>query len=221
MIKVKIFHLETGRKIPKELKSLLTKQIKKYASSVGEILKIPVINFTVYSNKDWCIPQTHDGGYTAAPDWIQIFIDPSAKDKLIKQAINKFVPATICHEMHHAKRMSGVGYGDNLLEVAISEGLATIFAEEIITGYIAPWGKYTDKEIKPLLEMFLAGLTVKKYNHAEWFFGEGKPYWLGYKVGAYLIRSIKQKSPNLNCINMVNISGRQLFKKYRFGLLSI
>lgn len=214
MKNVAIHFLESTQKLGRGQKSLISRAILKHACIAGEVLGLSRMDFTVYPNKDWCIPQTGDGGYTASPDWVQLYIDPSRQAKL-KKIIKVSLPATIYHEMHHAKRMMTMGYGNKLLEVVITEGLASVFVEEMVPEFKAPWARYSDKEIQSYLKVFSEHLTDKKYNHTEWFFGEGKPYWLGYKVGIYIIRSLKQADSSFNCVDMADKKASGIFEKWK------
>lgn len=212
-MKIRIFFLESNEKLTTTQKRLISRLVKKHALIAGQDLEIPLMNFTIYSNKDWCIQQTGEGGYTASPNWIQLFLDPSRpnfKEKVIENSLL----ATIYHEMHHAKRMTTVGYGESLLEAVITEGLASVYAEKMFPKFIAPWGKYTNKEIKSNLRLFLQNIikNKKRYSHEEWFLGFGKPHWLGYKVGIYIIRSLKDKCVSFDCTRAVNKKAEEIFK---------
>lgn len=213
MKNIKIYFLEAKKRLVLEQKSLISEAIKYHAAKAAKTLDLSSINFTVYPNKDWCIPQTGDGGHTADSDWIQIYVDPSPV--ALKRIINTSLPATIYHEMHHAKRMTTVGYGDKLLEVVITEGLACAYSEEMFPQFKVPWGKYSNEEIKSLLKTFLGHVADRRYDHSEWFFGVGKPYWLGYKVGIYIIRDLKDKIATFDCAKMVNERANEIFKMWR------
>lgn len=212
-LKINVFFLESQQKFSSTQEILISKIIKEHSTRAAKTLGLSgVLNFTVYPNKDWCIPQTGDGGYTAGKDWIQLSIDLSIPNRF-NRIVENSLPATIYHEMHHAKRMTTVGYGDRLLEVVITEGLASVFAEEMFPKFEPPWGKYSKKEIREYSKIFLEHVNDKKYNHVEWFFGEGKPYWLGYKVGIYIIRGLKKKNPSLTCTKMVYSKAQKIFKE--------
>jgi uncharacterized protein YjaZ len=214
-MKIKIFFLESEKGLNSGQKNLITKLVKKHASIAGQNLKLPLMNFTVYPNKEWCIEQTGEGGYTASPDWIQLFVDPTSTR--VNEIIKSSLLSTVYHEMHHAKRMGSVGYGQNLLQAVISEGLAIAYAEKMFPSFIAPWGKYSNNEIKKLLKIFIKNIpkTMNGYNHEEWFLGFGKPHWLGYKVGIHIIRELEIKDPSFNCIEAVNIKAEEIFKKWQ------
>lgn len=215
-MKIKIFFLESEEKLTAAQKRLISWLVKKHALIAGQDLKIPLMNFTIYLNKDWCSQQSGGGGYTASAHWIQLFLDrskPNFKEKVIKNSLL----ATIYHEMHHAKRMTTVGYGESLLEAVITEGLASVYAEIMFPEFISPWGKYTNKEIKSYLKIFLKNIAKnkKKYDHEEWFLGLGKPHWLGYKVGIYIVRGLKDKCDSFDCTRAVNKKAEEIFEMWR------
>src|SRR3990167_9292327 len=101
-MKINICTLDPEEKINNSDWSLIKDSVKKHGKIGCEDLSIKTLNITIYQNKDWCINQTGDGGYTANFDWIQVFIDPT---KSIPKIINSSFPATLYHEMNHARRM--------------------------------------------------------------------------------------------------------------------
>lgn len=210
-MKINICVLDAGNKIEKKQWKLIKGVVKKHSLLASKALSLTTINICIYPNKDWCINQTGDGGYTAGPDWIQLFIDPT-KPNLIPKIAESSFPANIYHEMHHARRMIKVGFGQSLLEVVISEGLATVFAEEMFGKFKAPWGKYSKSEIEQLIKIFDINKLDKKINYEEWFLGHGKPHWLGYKVGTYIIRELKKKNRELSCDKMVDTEAIDIYK---------
>ncbi len=91
----------------------------------------------------------------------------------------------LAHEMHHVARIRSVGYGTNLLEAMVSEGLADQFAIEV-AGIDPPmWSMALSEEE---LEVWSARAKEEWYNtaysHDAWFFGGGSiPRWAGYSIG--------------------------------------
>lgn len=212
-MKTNICILDAGNKIKIKQWDMIKSVVEKHTLLAGNALSLTTMNVSIYSNKDWCINQTGDGGYTASPDWIQFFVDPT-KSKLIPKIIESSFPANIYHEMHHARRMKKVGFGENLLEVVISEGLAIVFAEEMFEKFKAPWGIYSKSEIEKLIKLFDANKWDRKFNYEEWFLGHGKPHWLGYKVGTYIIRELKRRNRGLSCDKMVDVEATDIYKNW-------
>ena len=89
----------------------------------------------------------------------------------MRRIIAKITPSTIYHEMNHIARNKHLGSKKDLLDAIISEGLATVFAEEQWPAFEAPWGQYNEKELKPFLKVLRREKNNKSYSHDEWFFG--------------------------------------------------
>ena len=57
------------------------------------------------------------------------------------------------------------------------------------------------------------------FSHDEWFWGKKvKPYWLGYKIGTYLVRQIQKNYLKLKSKNLVKRSAKDLLKLSRVKL---
>lgn len=216
MIKIFINYVKSKFDISKKERILLDKTIRKYTLIVGKLLNIPYITITVYPKPSWTIPETGEGGYTVSEDWIRIAIDPKSKKYSFKDIIKKHLPATIYHEMNHIARCRSVGYGDMLLEAVISEGIASVFEKEQWKTVIPPWAKFNEKEIANLLKIVRERNKKKDrtYNHGEWFLGKGKlPRWTGYKVGTYIIESVRKNSPEISWQKLTKMRADKVIKK--------
>ena len=71
----------------------------------------------------------------------------------------------------------------SMVEAAVSEGMATVFAREY-AGDHAPWGNYPDDVASWVEE--LEGAPVSEYQ--QWMFQhpDGRR-WIGYRTGTYLV----------------------------------
>jgi uncharacterized protein YjaZ len=98
------------------------------------------------------------------------------------------------HEIHHAMRWRKPGYGQTLKEALLTEGLATLFEEEV-TGETPIYAKVEiDSEcIKKAQKEF----DSTQYNHHMWFISGNNsiPRWFGYSYGYELA---KEASKRLN-----------------------
>lgn len=185
---------------------------KKHLEIAMSVLKIKNINVSIYPNKEWCIKETGDGGYTAASDWVQLFIDPSKKNSFHSILKNSF-PANIYHEIHHSKRMSCAGYGETLLEVVVSEGLAMHFAKKMYPQFIPPWTKYRDEELKEMFRLFNKHKN-KTFDYSEWFLGYGKQHWLGYKIGFHLVDKYIRHTAKISKIFFCEVDASEIFNEW-------
>lgn len=213
-MKINIFLFEVKKKISERNKNLLKKTVFKHAKIAAEKLGIDLINIVIYPNRGLTIPKIGTGGFAPNSEWIRISVDPFYKEEDLKFIIKNRVPLSVYHELNHIARWNGPGYGNTLLETIVSEGLAIIFAEESWDLFEAPWGKYKQAEMKNYLKILNERNREedKNYNHAEWFFGKGKPNWLGYKLGAFIIRSVKNKNPDIDISVLTVINSKEIIK---------
>lgn len=213
-MKINIFLFEVKNDISKQNKKLLKKVVRKHAKIAAKKLGIDLINIVIYPNHDLTIPKVGSGGFAPNSEWIRIAIDPCLENKEVEHVIKNIVPLSVYHEMNHVARWRKPGYGNSLIDVIISEGLAIIFAEENWNLFKAPWSEYSQREINKFLELFNRRDKKKdlKYNHAEWFFGKGKPNWLGYKLGSFIIRNVKSKNPDVESLALVHMDSRNIIR---------
>lgn len=213
--RIHIQFLTTEKKLSGTEEKLLLKTIRKHASRAGLILGVSLVNITVYPNSKFVIPETGEGGYTPSKDWFHIYIDPTKNKKELNKIIKNVIPATIYHEMNHAARWKYTGYGTNLLEAMVTEGLATAFSEERWEKFKAPWADFTMKEINKLLKIVRKRNTRNdnNYNHAEWFYGTGKlPRWIGYKIGTYIVKSFKKENKSKTWNQLIKMKAEKIIK---------
>lgn len=212
-IKIYTQFLITEEKLPKNETELLKKVIKEYVSKAGLILKIPLVNVTVYPNSDFTIPETGEGGYAVSKDWFSIYVDATKKSNELNRIIKEIIPGTIYHEMNHVARWKYTGFGSTLLEVMVTEGLASVFAKEQWKSGKDPWSNYSKKEISNLLDIFKQRKKSNDaaYNHEEWFYGTGKlPRWIGYKIGSYIVKNFRKKHSSLDWEKIVKMNAEEI-----------
>jgi len=209
-MEVKLSFYDSEERFTKRQRGAIQRAIRRAAVRSCATLGIKSVDFQVRPSKA-VIPETGEVGY-ARPKAIYSFIDPNRVEEAIASGA---LAAQVYHETHHVRRMRTVGYGRLLLKQAISEGLATIYAEEMFPVFVAPWGQYNDKEIARLLNIFKPNVPRKirsEREHARWFFGDGEPRWLGYKVGAYIVRQTKEKNPGLTAAELVDVPAEKILK---------
>lgn len=216
MIKIFINYVKSKFDISKKERILLSKTIRKYVLVVGNLLNIPYLTITVYQNPSEVIPETGYGGYAITGEWVCIYVDPKNKKFSFKDIVEKNLPGAIFHEMNHVARFRSVGYGDTLLEVIISEGIASVFEKEQWKPIIPPWTKFDEKEIANLLKIVRKRDKKKDrtYNHGEWFFGRGKlPRWSAYKIGTYIVELVRKNFPEISWQKLTAMRADEVIKK--------
>jgi uncharacterized protein YjaZ len=187
--------------------------IKKTADHAAEILdleKKKMIIFSVYPfNGKFTF------GTASTKEYIQLYV---VKRKFDEDDLR----SAIYHEMHHVAR--GFCFFTtkkfSFLETLFSEGLAVVFEIEQIPKRIPIYAKYTNDFIKKWLpQLRKENLWGTDFSHDEWFWGrKGKPYRLGYKIGAYLVNQIKNNHPQFTAEKLVKKNAKTLLKLSRAKL---
>jgi uncharacterized protein YjaZ len=146
--------------------------------------ELPNIDVVFYHNPELVISEVGIGGNTDNENVIMIPLD--AKFSLSQHELM----LTICHELHHAARMSKLGDTDSLLKKVISEGLADQFELEIDPKHhpITYRKDIAETEIHKGINNLKKIVESGDYDYYEWFFGYGEyPNWFGYTLGNYII----------------------------------
>ncbi|MEI2299940.1 DUF2268 domain-containing putative Zn-dependent protease [Ensifer sp. MJa1] len=105
---------------------------------------------------------------------------------------------TLTHELHHSFRHATRGYGTQLGEALITEGLADAFDAEINGGDGHPWNHaIAVGDWAGVLERAERELWADDYDHAGWFLGSDPtlPRWAGYTIGYHLVRAYLAANP--------------------------
>ena len=158
--------------------------------TVEKLLGIDQVDVTIARNPTWTIPETGFGGYAPEANLVQISLDPNTEG--FAANLESELSATIAHELHHAMRWRGPGYGKTLLEVLITEGLAQCFEVSFRDGKTPIYAMPLDSnQMDELLGRARFEFDNPNYNHNAWFFGDeanNLPRWTGYKLGFELIK---------------------------------
>lgn len=170
-----------------------------FKNSIQKIEKIfpnQKIDIVVYDNPFGTIPEYGIGGYTPYHHLIFISLDPNFPN--LKKTISEQFSRTLAHEIHHAVRTKYVGYGNNLLEALVSEGLADHFDLEINQKKSQLWNTaLNEKQLIKFEKLATKEYFNKNYNHDNWFFGSKNiPKWTGYTLGFELVKNFLQKHPD-------------------------
>lgn len=130
--------------------------------------------------------------------------------------LERWLPATLAHEMHHSRRITvGVGYGTTLGEAMVTEGLAEAFVDEAFPDApVRPWGhSLKPDEHTRVWESLRANLwsPYGSTEHVRWFFGGvGVPRWTGYTVGYRLGAGYLEAHPDKKPSQLVKTTARDI-----------
>jgi GNAT superfamily N-acetyltransferase len=170
--------------LPPELATELTAVVQAALTRHAAVLGLDGVDVAVYA-APWTLPETGVGGYAPLGHLVQLTLTPD--NPHFTDCWRREVPATLAHELHHARRWRGPGYGTTLLEALVSEGLAQQY-EAGVRGEV-PIYAHSAHPLDTLWAQAQAELDTPGYDHAAWFFGTGEqPRWAGYALGYELVR---------------------------------
>ncbi|MFI0395020.1 DUF2268 domain-containing putative Zn-dependent protease [Paracoccus jiaweipingae] len=142
-------------------------------------------------------------GYAPRGDMIQLTFDPANPD--CARNLGQPLERTIVHEVHHALRWRGPGYGRTLGEALVSEGLAGHFAQQLYGGPPEKWETSLDAEgLAQAARDAERAWDDDTYDHAAWFFG-ASPAWRGYVLGYALVERYLGAHPEQTPATLIHI----------------
>lgn len=208
-LKLQVIAIESEEVIKSSSLKKAIREAKKHAIRAGKVLNLnKPLTISIYAKAAWVIPSTGETGYTPSADWVQITLDLTGKTHAIDTVIEKRLPATVYHEVNHAKRWSTTGFGSTFREELVSEGLACAFEIERFDHDIPPLFLATDEEIADLLKIVESNRErmATSYNYHEWFVqgSEHIPKWLGYKLGYYIVKKVLKDNPGLKVADLMD-----------------
>jgi len=174
----------------------IIKNIKLGIDSTSIYIEVKDVEFRVLVFPGRTIPRIGMSG--AAPDdrYIYILLDPAHPK--FDEAINIHIFQTIPHEYHHTLRYRTVGYGNNLFESMISEGLACHFAMEVCKIDTPLYCQALNEEQLKEWETRAEKIWFNpEYDHLEWFVGLKKtiPANTGYTLGFIMVSNYLKNHP--------------------------
>ena len=166
----------------------IIRNIKLGIDSTNKIIEFKEVEFRVLVFPERTIPRLGMSG--AAPNVKQIYILLNPSHPKFDEAINIHIIQTIPHEYHHTLRNRTVGYGNNLFESMISEGLACHFAMEVCKIDTPEYCQALSEEQYKLWKEKAEKIWFnREFDHLEWFVGLRKtiPKNTGYTIGFKLV----------------------------------
>ena len=146
------------------------------------------------------LPELGISGHCPAQDLVHLNFDPS--NPALAGSMGAALERVLAHEVHHAMRWKGPGYGTTLGAALVSEGLAGRFVQELYGNPPELW----EAEDAADLDHLATALAVwdLPYDHKAWFFGAGHlPKWVGYRLG-YRIVGAHLSAQNMRPSDMVH-----------------
>jgi uncharacterized protein YjaZ len=168
------------------------------------------VTITVVPNASRTIPGWGLGGFTSSGSVVELFVDPAYPD--LAQVLPARLPPLAAHELHHARRFRGPGYGRTLLEALVSEGMADRFAVELLGAPVPPWSDaFPRADTARYLDLARPELDSAAYDHDRWFFGPTAtlPRWTGYTLGYRLVESYQAAHAGATAAQLVDTPASQ------------
>jgi uncharacterized protein YjaZ len=205
--------LESGRLI--SCQDLLISVFQETVKKITNIIMVPDVDIVFCDDTKRAIPNYGIGGRTYNPHLVIIAIDPNCPEFEVK--IKQNLSSSIAHELHHTQRWYSVGYGSNLFEAIITEGLASHFAQEITLQPPSPWcTALTKTQNNYYLKLAKTEFYNSEYNHSRWFYGSKNsqfPKWVGYTLGYNIVNNYLKSHPNQKSSTLVTTKA-EAFLKY-------
>ncbi|MCI0515468.1 DUF2268 domain-containing protein [candidate division KSB1 bacterium] len=174
----------------------IIKSIKLGIDTTSKVMDVTDVEFRVLVFPSKTIPRIGMSG--AAPNDRQIYILLDPAHPKFDEAISTHIVQTIPHEYHHTLRYRTVGYGNNLFESMISEGLACHFAIDVCKIDTPFYCKaLTDEQFKAWKTKAAKIWFNPEYDHLEWFVGLKKtiPANTGYTIGFSMVSDYLKNHP--------------------------
>lgn len=169
------------------------------------VLRLDDVTITVRPDRTQAIGGWGVGGFTPDGRTVNLYIDPAFPN--LAAVLEPRIAQMLAHELHHAARFRGPGYGRTLLEACVSEGLADRFALELLGGDVPPWSvALQGAELTEWLARATPAFDATGYDHAAWFFGSrlDTPRWAGYAVGYHLVTRYQASHANATALSLVH-----------------
>ncbi|AKH15850.1 DUF2268 domain-containing putative Zn-dependent protease [Deinococcus soli (ex Cha et al. 2016)] len=180
-----LFHLlNAGGQLPPDLAAHVDEVGRSAFLRLADRLELDGVDAVLYASP-WTIPET--GLVGNAPDGHSVHIALTPTSPHFRAGWRQELPATLAHELHHARRWRHAGLG-TLLDALVFEGLALHFESEE-RGEVPQYAHPTT-ELDGLWARASAHLDGP-YDYHAWFMGSAAqdlPRWGGYALGLELVR---------------------------------
>ncbi|MEM1431700.1 MAG: DUF2268 domain-containing putative Zn-dependent protease [Pseudomonadota bacterium] len=179
-------HLLNARGALSDLADWLHASLSAAHGKATEVLPLGPLDVVVMEGQR-VIPEKGHVGYAPSPGIVFVTIDPG--NPAVRANADQSLERMFVHELHHAARWDGPGYGASLGEALVSEGLAGHFVREVYGDVPEPWEALPRSDVVPNVALAQQDWAQTRYRHGDWFFGAGEmPRWLGYSLGFRLVR---------------------------------
>lgn len=187
----------------KSVAQVLQGTLEETLARAASVLGVSNVTITVTPDAAQAIGGWGVGGFTPNGRTVNLYVDPDFPD--LASVVRARMAPMLAHELHHAARFRGPGYGTTLLEACVSEGLADRFAVELLDAVVPPWSTALDGELAGWLNRAAQVFDSPGYGHEAWFFGARPdiPRWAGYAIGYHLVTEYQRLHPGATAAFLV------------------
>lgn len=202
---LRLHFLEAGVPLG-HLRSAIAARVAATARAIETVvagrLPLQAVDLLVVGTRRGTIPGLGIGGFCFEAARIEIQVDPSTPEAAGSVADGAF-DGVLAHEVHHALRWAGPGYGRTLGEALVGEGLADHFAAQVTGRPPAPWTQGLDAAALGRVAALAAAERDGDYDHDRWFFGAGDlPDGAGYALGHALVGRYREMRPGSDPVTL-------------------
>lgn len=199
-------HFLDARGALTELRDWLRDSLVETHAKAIALMPIQPLDVVVQSG-GWVVPEKGHMGYAPRPGAIFVTVDP--ENPALQANAESSFERMFAHELHHAARWDGPGYGSSLGEALVTEGLAGHFAQELYGEPLEPWELLPLDVVRAQVKLALQEWDRTDYDHEAWFFGaEDQPRWGGYALGFRLVERFLSEHPDSRASTLANVEAR-------------
>jgi hypothetical protein len=173
----------------------LPRLVTEVLDRVNTLLPGPQVSITVDDlSASALVPETGTAGHTNLVSG-DVIVGFGATPQIgADTAMRTWLPQTLSHELDHSIRiLTGPGFGTTLLQMTITEGLASMFEEAASPGPPNPPGHALNPSQECTLWKRAQPLLDHEGLYQQWMFGgEGIPRWTAYTIGYDIVSSYRR-----------------------------
>ncbi|RVT85853.1 peptidase [Rhodobacteraceae bacterium CCMM004] len=197
-------HLMSARGALDGLEEWLRQSIRAAHAACADRLPLGPLDLAVMAGRR-VVPEKGHLGHAVGPGLVFVTVDPD--NPALRANADRSLERMVAHELHHAARWDGPGYGDTLGAALVSEGLAGRFAREVWGDVPEPWEDLPAELVRAHLAQADAAWDARGYDHGAWFFGTGTlPRWLGYSMGYRLVCRHLEARPGTSAASLAHVA---------------
>lgn len=193
-------HFLTARGQLRPWRGAVSEGVEAVRARVAALIEPPPLDFVIQAIDGRGLPERGHVGNSPAPGLIFLTLDPA--NACLSRNMGRSFERMVAHEVGHALRWDGPGYGRSLGEALVSEGLAGRFVRQLYADPPEPWeDAVSTAELAEGVRCARAEWDRRDYDHARWFFGKGDaPRWLGYTIGYRLVGAWLEARPESSAL---------------------